>query len=222
MKTRPIRHRLAFVLSSLFYPLTYPDIINSLESREYKITLPEPRPPAPSGARMYIGGRLAMKEGCFVDIDPDKKIIASEGMEVAAILRTIKELLDISTKDFGLDAKSDIAFAELSSEIIVESESDPSKCLSASFEGLDLLDKFSEIVQTPVSVFRIGLAPKDSAPSMIDWFDLNIEPRILAAKREYVVRVIYRKTKWEETIQFTQQVEETVLKLIRTLEGKGD
>ncbi len=221
MKTRPIRHRLAFVLSSLFYPLTYPDIVNSLESRGYKITLPEPRPPVPSGARMYIGGRLAMKEGCLVDIDPDKKIIACEGVEVSAVLRTTKELLDISTEDFSFDAKSDIDFAELNSEIIVESDSDPGKCLSASFEGLDLLDRFSGIIQTSVSVFRIGLTPKDSTPSMRDWFDLNIEPRLLAAKREYAVRVIYRKEKWEEIMQFTQQVEETVLKLIRELEGKS-
>ena len=59
MEIKPQRYRLAIVFHTLFFPFTYPELINSLKKRGYNV--PPPPCSVPTGPRVYVGGHIATK-----------------------------------------------------------------------------------------------------------------------------------------------------------------
>lgn len=106
MEIKPQKYRLAFVFHTLFFPFIYPELVESLKKRGYSIP-PPPRPP-PTGSRVYVSGHIATKGTCFVDINADRKIIASEGSSIKDIIKSIEELIDIAKSDFWLNLEEDV------------------------------------------------------------------------------------------------------------------
>lgn len=67
MMIKPQKYRIAFVLDTLYYPFTFPEIIESLAARKYRIDASPPQSP-PGGARIYIKGYIASKEGSIIQV----------------------------------------------------------------------------------------------------------------------------------------------------------
>lgn len=218
MPIEPQRYRLALVLKSLFFPLTYPEITTSLEELGYTITLPKQLPMAP-GARAYVGGRIANKEGCFVDIDPNSKIVASEGIDIYKVIGAFEELQVMITNDFGVDLNNEIVFVELTADVSVIDGTNPLQSFQALFKDFAPLVDFSDILKREVSPFGLRLAPKDVPSTAIDWFEIRIEPRVTQPSKAYYVGVVYRKEDAGEVISFTRKLNETIGHLFKILEG---
>ena len=96
---RPIIFHLAVALKSPQFPLYYPLISDSLDKRGFEIMIGTP-PPTPLGSRVYLGGRIARKGNCFVILNPDNKVVASEGVAKDETVNCFKELLEICREDF--------------------------------------------------------------------------------------------------------------------------
>jgi hypothetical protein len=92
----PQKFRIALVLNSLFFPFTFPDFIESLRKREFAIpTFPQS---IPSGQKSYLGGYVAAKEDCVVELNPDKQLLAVEGFPGNNI-KIIRELMSIAVNE---------------------------------------------------------------------------------------------------------------------------
>ncbi|MDI6810407.1 MAG: hypothetical protein QMD80_01785 [archaeon] len=210
MEIKPQKYRLAVVFRTVFFPFTYPELIDSVKKRGYGVP-PSPRP-IPSGPRIYAGGHIATKEGCTVEVKDERQLIASEGTQVEDVIKSFNDVMDISREDFHVDLERDVHYFELTSELIVKSDESPIENIER-FMG-DRYKVFDEIMGNESSAYTIRIVPKGLIPSHKIWFDITIEPRVTMAEREYYVNIVYRDEKIDNVLTFARDVNSKILSLI--------
>lgn len=107
MMIKPQKYRIAFVLDTLYYPFTYPEIIQSLAVRKYRIDAAPPQSPL-GGARIYVNGYIASKEGGIIQVNEDRRTIASEGQIINNVIASAKEIVGLAESDFQMRQVSNI------------------------------------------------------------------------------------------------------------------
>ena len=166
-----------------------------------------------------MGGRIANKEQCFIDIDPNSKIIASDGIDIHKVIKTFEELQVMAESDFGVDLNNEIAFVELTADALVIDDTNPLQSFQALFKDFTPLVAFSSVLGSDVSPFGLRLAPKNLPSTAVDWFEIRIEPRITQPSKAYYVGVVYRKGDAGEVISFAGKLNETIGRLFKIVEG---
>ena len=216
MKIIPQKYRIAFVIDALYYPFTYPEILNSLAMRKYRIETPPPS--LLGGARIYAKGNVASKEGCFIQLNEDRKIIACEGQSIDSVISSAKDIVDISTTDFKMNMPNDIDYCELTGSVVVSESGNPMDAIKAFSDGKYRV--FDEILGVESAGYSIRIVPKDGYPTERSWFDIVIEPRFATAGREYYIEIVYRKEKDAESIlNFAAQLNTKILAIINKIRG---
>jgi len=216
MELKPKSYRLSIVLNSFFFPLTAPDILDSLKIRGFRVA--QPPTPMPSGQRFYIGGYIAQKNGCWVNLEDSRNIFGCHGTSVDKVIQTFRELLDILAEDFFVDLSKETKYAELLANILVISDKNPLTSIQGSVSRD--MKRFSEILGTEVSDYRINLVPKGVMPSSEKWFEINILPRVTMADKTYWVDIIYREESVENVITFADDLNSKVTKIIEEIEAE--
>jgi len=195
-------------------------VTNSLEKRNYSITLPPgPLPSAPPGGRIYVSGPIATKEGCNVVLDSDRKILISEGTSNEKIIDILEDLTRIAKDDFFVDMDEEVDYLELTSELDILSDADPREKIEDFFEGIEAIKKFNEILGTKTSLFSIDITPKGETPTSKKWFHITIEPRVATPRRVYYVRAVYRDDNKDAVVKFTREINSKILNLIKIIEA---
>ncbi len=218
MKIVPQKYRIAFVLNTLYYPFTYPEILKSLKSRGYAILASAPPKPFLNGARNYVSGYIASKSGCFIELNDDRKIIAVEADSIDHIVSSAKDIIDLSMADFQLSMAEDMDYVELFSAAVVSDSGNPAEAIRR-FSG-DQYSKFDEIMGVESSGYSIRIVPRNSLPVNKDWFDISITPRFSTADREYYVEVVFRREKnIDDVLDFTAQLETKMSAIIGKIGG---
>jgi hypothetical protein len=210
MEIKPLRYRLSGVLCTVFFPFTHPEVIDSLKKRGYNV-FPSPRL-IPVGQRVYVGGHIATKKGCTVEINDDRELISIEGSQIENVIQSFEEIMDMAKEDFQLDLENDVNYIELITEIKVKSDGNPIEKIDK-FIG-DRYRIFDEIMGIDTSGFSIRIVPKGFRPSDKEWFDITIEPRLTMAEREFFIKIVYRNENIENVLLFTRDVNSKILSLI--------
>jgi hypothetical protein len=167
------------------------------------------------GGRVYIGGRIASKGECYVDIDPDRKIVGSEGRNVESVIEIVKELEDMITKNFSVRME-EFDYYELVSYLNVTSDKDPMASIRKTFKT-ECYSKISEVLKQEVSPFVISIAPVDSLPSNKKWFDLTIRPDVIS-KNVYNIAIVYRHENRDDVLSFAKKIDFMISELIKIIE----
>jgi hypothetical protein len=222
MKIVPQKYRIAFVFNTLYYPFTYPEILNSLNSRGYSILVPPQ--PLQSGARAYISGpAVATKAAdparapCFVELNETKKIIACNGTDIENIVASVKDLVDLSETDFKLNFDNDINFAELSGTATVINDN-PIDTIK-NFYG-DIYNVFDEILGEESACGSIHIIPKNSLQTDKNWFDINIVQKVPSGENAYYVEFVYRNgNDLRSLLDFTSNIEIKISTIINKIGG---
>ena len=216
MELKPKSYRLSIVLDSFFFPLTAPDILDSLKTRGFKVA--QPPTPMPSGQRFYIGGFIAQKFGCWVNLEDNRNIFGCHGTSAEDVVQIFGELLEILEEDFFVDLGKETKYVELLASILVISDNNPLTSIQKSLSRD--MKKFSEILGTEVSDYRINLVPKGVSPSGKRWLELNILPRITMTDKAYWVDIIYRDDSVGNVIAFAGDLNSKVAEIIAEIERK--
>ena len=210
-KIKPLKQKLTLVFGSLFFPFTIPEIFEALKKREYIIA--PLNQPIPMGQRIYVEGRIGMKNNCVVEISDSRKSIGIEGESIEKILETTKEIIQISADDFNTTVQ-DIDYAEFISDILIISQDDPIQTIQNFDSGYEL---FNEIFDIDVAPYSIKIVPKNTNPSSKNWFDILLEPRILKPNSEYFVHIIYRNENLENVMEFTNKSDLKILSIVKLI-----
>jgi len=211
--------RLTEVLKTMFFPITAFELLDSLEERGYRLLVRRPLPIPPTH-RAYIGGRIAEKRDCTVFVDPDRRFIGVDGTSPENLSIIYLELIDVIKKKFELNLDEVRDYLELVATGIVRSRHMPVNVLNNAFRQ-GIIQKISEILGEDAGVYSVGFAPRGKIPSVTEWFDLRIEPHIRLPTKEYDLTIVYRSSKSEKVIKFFNQLESTILRAIKALEGEG-
>lgn len=217
MKVEPQRYRLSFVLSSVFFPLTEPDFSDILKEKGY--TLGRTVPPLfPAGERAYITGRIAIKDNCVVDVDADRKLVASEGRSSKKVIDVMEELMSITRRNFRVNFKKELRYLELIANLIITSEKNPLRIMTKFSKERASLKGFDEILGTKTSFYGISIVPEGLLPNSPKWFDIRISPHVTAFSRKYYVSVVFRDKEVEKVLDFSRQVDTKMMKLVKEIE----
>lgn len=217
MKVEPQVYRLSFVLSPVFFPITEPDFSDILKGKGY--TLGRRVPPIfPTGPRAYISGRIAVRDDCVVDVDADRKLVASEGRSAEEVVDVMEELMSIASKNFRVNFKKELSYLELVAHLIVTSEKNPLRSMGKFSKKHASLERFDEILGTNTSFLNIAIVPEDVPPNSSKWFDIRISPHLTKFSREYYVSVVFRDQEVEKVLDFTRQVNAKMMNLIKEIE----
>jgi len=176
-------------------------------------------PLLPRGPRTYIGGHIAMKDNCTVDIDDGRKLIASEGSSIESTLNTFKELMVAAKEDFYVDLDKETDYVELVADIVVVTEKNPMESIGRAFEENKYVKRINEILNIDSSIFTFGVSPKGGNPASKNWSDIRLEPRITMPTRGYDVHVVYRDSNINNVLEFTSKVNSKIKELIKEMEG---
>ena len=216
MELEPQKYRISLVLRSVFFPLTFPDYIDSFSKKGFSLG---PFPPRTliSGNRAYLSGRIATKGKTFVDIDSDRKIVACEGKNLEELISTFSEVMDIVSEDYSVPP-DEIDYFEFNADVVVKSQNNPIQRLKMVYRDIELIKRFNEILGVPVSNFILTLIPSEALPTDRSWFDIRIEPRLTKPTREYFIHVVFRDKNMKKVLDFSKEVNSTIIKLLSTLE----
>jgi len=86
------------------------------------------------------------------------------------------------------------------------------------YRDIELIKRFNEILGVPVSNFILTLIPSEALPTDRSWFDIRIEPRLTKPTREYFIHVVFRDKNMKKVLDFSKEVNSTIIKLLSTLE----
>jgi hypothetical protein len=215
MKIVPQKYRVAFKFNTLYYPFTYPEILNSLASRKYAILAPPQ--PIKSGARIYISGHIATKSGCFIELNEAKKIIACESTSVDSAVASVNDIVDLSKTDFKLNISEELDYCELSGAVVV-SDSNP----------IDIIKKFSEnqyqvsdeILGAETASGSIRIIPKNGVQTDRKWFDITIAQKIPSASKSYYVEFVFRNANdFKSVADFISKLDAMIFEIINKIGG---
>ncbi|MCX6668706.1 MAG: hypothetical protein NTV25_02725 [Methanothrix sp.] len=222
MKIVPQKYRVAFVFNTLYYPFTYPEILNSLKARDYAILVPPQ--PLQSGARIYISGQAAAikatattKPPCFIELNEPKKIIACDGTDIDNIVASVKDIVDLSRSDFKLNLPDDINYIELSGSAVVLNVNpiDAIKKFSGNQYGV-----FDDIMGAESAGGSIRIIPKNGTQMDKKWFDISISQKVPTGDNAYYVETIFRNgNNIESVLDFISNLDEKISSIIHKIGG---
>lgn len=216
MKIVPQKYRVAFKFNTLYYPFTYPEILNSLASRKYALLIPPQ--PIKSGARIYISGHVATKSGCFIELNEAKKIVAFESTAVDSAVTSFNDIVDLSKFDFKLNLSEELDYCELSGAVIV-SNGDPANIIKNFSE--DQYHVFDEILGFETACGLIRIIPKNGAQTDRKWFDITIAQKIPSVDKSYYVEFVFRNgNDFESIVNFISKLDIKICAIINKLGGE--
>lgn len=207
--------RISCVLNHILFPLTSPEIIDSLEKRAFQVG--RPQIPVPSSQRSYMEGSIARKDGIFVNLNNYQKLFGVQGTSTDKALKIFLELLDILTDDFNVDLDNDIVYVELIGHYLVKTEKNPYEVITQSVEVKNK-EKIESILKNKIVNYRMYLSPENISFQSPNWFEINISPRVIMADNAYWLESIYRNVKPDSVIEFTENINPTIERILETLE----
>lgn len=217
VRIKPQRYRLSFVLTSVFFPLTEPDFSNSLQEKNF--TLGRTVPPIfPSGERTYVGGRIAVKDDCVLEVDANRKLVGIEGLSSKIVIAQMEELLSIVKKEFHVNLKKDLAYLELIANLIVTSEKNPLHSIAKFSRENVSLKRFEQILGPNLALYSLAIVPEDVPPNSPKWFDIRINPHVTATSREYYGMVVFRDREVQKVLDFARDVDSKMINLVKEIE----
>jgi hypothetical protein len=191
----------------------HPDIMVALKERKYSL---QEIPSTPPGPRAYVDGYIAKKNGCLIETNNERKLLAVDGLEEVKFVQIMQDLISMAQKDFNFNLNLDLDFMELSVNVIVVTEKNPIDI----FRKLrsEKLDKFYEILENESMFFGLRIAPKNLLPSSKNWYDFQIQPRLTCSEKEYYISAIYRSEDGEKVMNFSRNINSKLVALISLIE----
>lgn len=212
MLIKPLKYRIALIHKLLFHPFVHPDFPDSLQKRNFSL---QQLPPVKPGPRLYIDGYIAQKDGCGIETNNEKKLLAVESID-EKFLDIMKELIKISEEDSYLNLKSDLDYIEFSGNFVIIANNNPLDTVQK-FKP-PIFNKISKIFDQEIAQFELRIVPNDLKPNSRNWFDIQIQPRLTKSDKEFYVSVIYRSENLENVLRFSNKINDKLVSIITCIE----
>ncbi len=218
LQAQPLRYRVALVLKTLFYPLTFPDALESLKARKFDV--PGAIPSIPIGLRSYARGPVATKDDVTVDLDPDRKIVATEGKSVENVLKVFEELTSLLHDDYSVDLDNDADYVEVAASLLIKTKGIAREKIEGLFAEVDKVEKLRSVLQFDPVIRSFTISQKDKPPESKEYVELSVNYRV-TVKDTYYIEAIYRDRSVAKTLSFAKSINSKALNLVGLIESLG-
>ena len=215
MSLKPIRITVGITLDRVLFPITFIELISSLEKNGFEISqaIPYPRP-----IGRFIGsGQLGIKGKTTASVDGGGKSISMTGSSLEDTIEEYDKFNKTILADYSLDLDEFPKLYYLTGNYEYKTKKNTHSTISDSI-SYPKIEELSEIVDESMNVYAIQFGSADTVPNDKNWFDIKITPDV-QRNDGYVINVVYRKEDRETYRTFISHIEENIVKIIRLLEG---
>lgn len=201
-------------LDTVLFPITFIELISSLEKGGYDINkaIPFPRP-----IGRFIGsGQIARKGNVGVSVDGGDKSITMIGTSLEDTIEEFDSFLKTLQIDYSLQLDEIASYYQFVAHYEYKTKKDPFSIIGNSCI-FPKIEELAKIIETPIKTFSIRFASADNIPNDKNWFDINIAPDV-QRNDGYVIDVVYRNEDKEFYRTFISHIEANIVKSIQLLE----
>jgi hypothetical protein len=202
-------------LDVVLFPLTFSEILNSLEKNGYELSpaIPFPRPTG----RFRGSGQIGRKGNISINIDGGEKSLIIAGTSLEDVRDEFHTLFKTILDDYAFNLDEIVKFYQYTATYRYKTKKNPFLTISKSCEYLKIKE-LSEIIGEPLKTFGIRFASADNIPNSEDWCDVKITPDI-EKNDGYIFEIVYRNKNKDNYQTFISNIETNLMKVVSLLEG---
>lgn len=167
-------------------------------------------------------GRAAASKGdSRLIVNQDNKTLGVGGLDPAITLKDFKEFREFWTQRSRLDPLPQTHFAEFNVTARVFSNKNP----LATFQALSARSPFpglaSGVGTLPPGLVHYGirLVKPGTVPTETSWFDMRVEPAVVATRTQYHIQIVWREPSLETIVNGAEDIRTTLGRVIDGIEG---
>ena len=215
----PQNLRVSVRLDFVLFPIDSIRFLEALARKGFEILAKIPPPTQiPFRAQVGIGGTVARKGNSFVDINPEKGVLATTGLSIEEAMAAFADVSDVIKSDLGIEMEENSRFFEILATYEFDSDQSPIESVSRILADSKIVSQIEEVLGEAVSPFSVRLVSKGRVPNQEEWLDITLEPSIVKPNRTYLISVVYRSAQMNKVWSFCKDLESRISGLIDVVE----
>lgn len=208
---------LAVKYNSVLFPFDPVQFLRALPKQGF--VLSEKIGPVPLGARFDITGIVGRRGEVAIRLNTHRQILGVNALHPTAVLDEMDSVESLLKTEFDFDSTGLAQYYEFLGGLTVMAKGNPLESWHTHFAQVPIVNTFSEVLGTDVSLYGIRLSPKAEVPNQVNWFDIRIEPQILSATDRHSIEIVFRHAVRDEVFGFVRKLEETLRVFLSLVEG---
>ena len=215
MKCKPLGITYGVRFKTFLYPLTFHELVDSLEKKGYEISpeLPFPRPPG----RMTGIGEIARKGKTVIVVDTSAQALTVGDISIRSALDTFDEIVKMLKEDYRVDINDFALFYSFAATYEFPAKKQAYETIAKSLR-FSIFDSLEEIMDEKIWPFELRFGGADLKVNSEKWFDVTVRPNF-ERNDSYIISVVFRNSERIKTLKFMESFEERMSKVIRLIEG---
>jgi len=215
MSLKPVRITLGINLDRVLFPISFTEIVSSLEKNGFEINkeIPYPRPVG----RPIGSGSFGRKGKLVFSVDAGGKSIVISGNSIEESLEELDTFVTTIKTDYSFDLDEYPKYYHFTGKYKYHTNKNAYSIINR-FYSNHKNEEISKILDKPLNTFAFKLGSADLVPNDENWFDIQIAPDI-ERNDGYMIDTVYRNEEKEIYRTFLTHIEENIVKIIQVLEG---
>lgn len=210
--------RLTLGFNTVLFPFDSVQFLRALSRSGYVLSV-ELSPLSP-GRSLGISGTVGTKGSISARVDMSRGLVGVEGPDERDLIEEFRGIENILQSDLELDVPALTHFCEfLANGVVGGTAKNPLNIIARAVDASALLEQISKIVGRPTSIFGLRLSAEGLMPNAPDWFDIRINPYVLAPDRYYYVNVVYRQSERRPVVQFARGFDDFLSRTLAAMES---
>lgn len=210
--------QLTVFFNTVLFPFDAMQFLRALSRSGYVLSVE--LPPLSPARRLSIPGPVGTKGSISARIDTTRGFVGVEGPDERDLIEEFRGIENILQKDLELDVPALTHFCEfLANGVVGGTAKNPLNIIARAVDASALLEQISKIVGRPTSIFGLRLSAEGLMPNAPDWFDITINPYVLAPDRYYYVNVVYRQSERRPVVRFARGFEDFLSRTLAAMES---
>ncbi|MDH5266104.1 MAG: hypothetical protein OEW62_00345 [Candidatus Bathyarchaeota archaeon] len=210
MRYKPLSVTYGIGFNTILYPLTFEEIVESLEKKGYEISpaLPFPRPPG----RMTGTGEIARKGKTVIQVDTSAQFLTIVDISIKSALTCFDEIANILKEDHDVDVNDIARFYSFVATYEFPTKKQAYKTIAKALR-FSIFDDLEKIMDEKIWPFGLRFGGADLRVNSENWFDITVRPNF-ERNDSYVISVVFRNSDRVKTRKFVESFEERMAKVI--------
>ena len=173
---------------------------------------------SPLGARVEPSGLVARRGDIAIGTNPDRLVLMVHAPDPQEAATEMDSLESILRDRYAVDSPALAMFYELLTEATVKAGRNPLQSWISHLGQVRFLGEASHIVGQDVAPYGLRLVPAGQIPDQADWFDIRVEPRVLAPAEYHSLSIVFRNAVRETVFDFARNLDQTLDRLVSLVE----
>jgi len=215
LKIEPVNVSYGIYFNTVLFPLTFYQLVNTLEKKGYEMTPELPSPTLPT--RMIGTGDIARKGKTTIHLDASGQSLTVRDIAAKSALENFEEIVKLLIENYDVDINDFARFYSFAAAYVSPSEKkQPYENIAKSLRS-PIFDEIGEVIGEKIWPFEIRFGHADIQVNSENWFDITLRPDY-ERNDSYVLNVVFRNIDRTKVEEFAGSFGEKMRKVISLVE----